>query len=100
MVSVAFLKIILKYLNALIIELEGNGKIICDLIQSVFAFRRKLDNFEKNIAKEEIINFLEILEDKKKNFEIHTAMFLSCMSDFLKEFEAIFQNFSEIVKLS
>lgn len=43
MLAVAFVKDILKYLNVLNTELEGNGKLICDLIQSVSAFRRKLD---------------------------------------------------------
>ncbi|XP_072380816.1 general transcription factor II-I repeat domain-containing protein 2B-like [Diabrotica undecimpunctata] len=46
MLVVAFLKDILKYLNALDTELQGNGKLVCDLMQSVSAFRRKLDIFE------------------------------------------------------
>ncbi|KAL4153601.1 hypothetical protein QTP88_001485 [Uroleucon formosanum] len=40
-VAMAFLNDILKYLNTLNVELQGEGKLICDLIQSVSAFRRK-----------------------------------------------------------
>ncbi|KAF2902670.1 hypothetical protein ILUMI_03516 [Ignelater luminosus] len=82
MVVVAFLKDILKYLNALNTELQGNGKLICDLIQSVSAFRRKLGIFEKDIAEQEFIHFPTILEFKKN------------------EFATRFQDFAEMGKLS
>lgn len=53
-VSMAFLNDILKYLNALNVELQGEGKLICDLIQSVSAFRRKLNIFERDIEQKKI----------------------------------------------
>jgi len=50
MVAMAFLNDILKHLNTLNVELQGEGKLICDLIQSVSAFRRKLNIFERDIG--------------------------------------------------
>lgn len=47
--SAATLKI-LKYLNAVKTELQGNGKLICDLIKSVSAFRRKMDGYFPKIS--------------------------------------------------
>lgn len=44
----AFLKDIMKYSNALNTELQENGNFLCDLIQSVAAFRCKLDIYEKD----------------------------------------------------
>lgn len=99
MLAMAFLKDILKYLNALNTELQGKGKLICDLTQSVFAFRRKLDIFEKDIENQEFIHFPTILE-YRKNSEIDTAVFLSFVSDLRQEFAARFQDFAEIGKLS
>lgn len=99
MLAVAFLKDILKHLNALNTELQGNGKLICDLIQSVSSFRRKLDIFEKDIASQEFIHFPTILE-YKNNSEIDIAVFSNFMSDLRKEFAARFQDFAEIEKLS
>ncbi|CAG4935897.1 unnamed protein product [Parnassius apollo] len=75
MLVVAFLKDILKYLNALNTELQGNEKLICDLIQSVSAFRRKLDIFEKDIARQEFVHFPTILKYKKENSEEDIAVF-------------------------
>ncbi|KAF2898171.1 hypothetical protein ILUMI_08003 [Ignelater luminosus] len=88
MLAVAFLKDILKYLNTLNTELRGNGKLICDLIQSVFAFRCKLDIFEKGIENQKFIDFPTVLE-YRKNSEIDTAVFLSFMADLGKEFAEI-----------
>ncbi|KAK4887827.1 hypothetical protein RN001_004098 [Aquatica leii] len=45
MLVLAFLKNILKYLNALNTELQGNGKLICDLRQSVNEFATRFQNF-------------------------------------------------------
>lgn len=99
MLAVAFLKDILKYLNALNTELQGNGKLICDLIQSVSAFRRKLDIFEKDIASQEFIHFPTMLEYKKISEE-DIAVFVRFVSDLEKDFAARFQDFAEIGKLS
>lgn len=101
MQAVAFLKDILTYLNALNTELQGNGKLICDLVQSVAAFRRKLDIFEEDIINGEFIHFPTMLEYRTKNrCEIDTAVFSSFVSDLGKEFAARFQDFVEIGKLS
>lgn len=100
MLAVAFLKDILKYLNALNTELQGNGKLICDLIQSVSAFRRKLDIFEKDIASQKFIHFPTVLEYKKENSEEDIAVFLKFMSDLKNEFAMRFQDFAELGKLS
>nr|XP_022911991.1 general transcription factor II-I repeat domain-containing protein 2-like [Onthophagus taurus] len=100
MLTVAFLKDILKYLNALNIELQGNGKLIFDLIQSVSAFCRKLDIFEKDIARHEFIHFPTILEYKKENSEEDVAVFVRFLSDLRDEFATRFQDFAEIEKLS
>ncbi|GLV61259.1 hypothetical protein CBL_21086, partial [Carabus blaptoides fortunei] len=99
MLAVAFLKDILKYLNLLNTELQGNGKLICDRIQSVSAFRRKLDIFEKDIACQEFILFPTILKYKKNSKE-DIAVFLRFISDLGKKFTARFQDFAEIGKLS
>lgn len=99
MLAVAFLKDILKYLNALNTELQGNEKLICDLIQSVSAFRRKLDIFEKDIASQEFIHFPTMLEYKKISEE-DIAVYIRFLSDLGKEFAARFQDFAEIGKLS
>ncbi|XP_071053685.1 general transcription factor II-I repeat domain-containing protein 2-like [Onthophagus taurus] len=82
------------------IELQGNGKLICDLIQSVSAFRRKLDIFEKDIARHEFIHFPTILEYKKENSEEDVAVFVRFLSDLRDEFATRFQDFAEIEKLS
>ncbi|XP_049779688.1 general transcription factor II-I repeat domain-containing protein 2-like [Schistocerca cancellata] len=100
MLAVAFLKDILKYLNALNIELQGNGKLICDLIQSMSAFRHKLDIFEKDIARHEFIHFPTILEYKKGNSEEDIAVFVRFLSDIRDEFATRFQDFAETGKLS
>jgi len=100
MLVVAFLKDILKYLNALNTELQGNGKLICDLIQSVSAFRRKLDIFEKDIARQEFIHFPTILEYKKENSEEDIAVFVKFLADLRNEFATRFQDFAEMGKLS
>ncbi|KAL4104512.1 hypothetical protein QTP88_019807 [Uroleucon formosanum] len=54
-VAMAFLNDILKYLNTLNVELQGEGKLICDLIQSVSAFRRKLNIFERDIEQKKYL---------------------------------------------
>ncbi|CAK1582797.1 unnamed protein product [Parnassius mnemosyne] len=100
MLIVAFLKDILKYLNALNTELQGNGKLICDLIQSVSAFRRKLDIFEKDIARQEFIRFPTILEYKKENSVEDIAVFVKFLADLKNEFATRFQDFAEVSKLS
>ncbi|CAG5058707.1 unnamed protein product [Parnassius apollo] len=97
---VAFLKNILKYLNALNAELQGNGKLICDLIQSVSAFRRKLDIFEKDIARQEFVHFPTILEYKKENSEEDIAVLTTFLADLRNEFATRFQDFAEMGKLS
>lgn len=90
MLAVAFLKDMLKYLHALNTELQGNGKLICDLIQSVSAFRRKLDIFQKDIASQGFIHFQTILEYKNNNCEEDIALFLRFISDLGKEFAVRF----------
>lgn len=100
MLVVAFLKDILKYLNALNTELQGNGKLICDLIQSVSAFRRKLDIFEKDIARQEFVHFPTILEYNKENSEEDVAVFIKFLADLSNEFATRFQDFAEMGKLS
>lgn len=44
-----FLNDILEYFNTLNTELQGNKKLICNLISSVSAFHRKFDIFEQDI---------------------------------------------------
>lgn len=100
MLVVAFLKDILKYLNALNTELQGNGKLICDLIQSVSAFRRKLDIFEKDISRQEFVHFPTILEYNKENTEEDIAVFTKFLADLSNEFATRFQDFAEMGKLS
>ncbi|KAI4455799.1 epm2a-interacting protein 1 [Holotrichia oblita] len=73
---------------------------ICNLIESVSAFRRKLDIFEKDIAKHEFINFPTILEYKKENSEEDIAVFVRFLSDLRDEVATRFQDFAEIGKLS
>jgi len=99
MLSVAFLKDILAYLNLLNTELQGHKKLICDLISSVSAFRRKLDIFEEDIKNQDFIHFPTILE-YKKNSDIDCSMFLSFLSDLGEEFGKRFKDFAEIGKLS
>lgn len=96
----AFLKDIFKYLNALNTELQGTNKLICDLIQSVSAFRRKLEIFQKDIASQDFIHFPTILEYKKDNKEIDNAIFVKFLADLRNEFAARFQDFTEVGKLS
>lgn len=100
MLVVAFLKDILKYLNALNTELQGSGKLISDLIQSVSAFRRKLDIFENDIARQEFIHFPTILECKKENCEEDIVVFVQFLTDLKNEFAIRFQDFAEVGKLS
>jgi len=99
-VSMAFLNDILKYLNALNVKLQGEGKLICDLIQSVSAFRRKLNIFERDIEQKQFIHFPTILECKNYSEIVNTETFLSFLSNLMKEFDARFKDFSEIGKLS
>lgn len=66
MLVVAFLKDILKYLNALNTELQGNGKLICDLIQSVSAFHRKLDILKKILQDKNLFIFRQFLNTKRR----------------------------------
>ncbi|XP_060845950.1 general transcription factor II-I repeat domain-containing protein 2-like [Rhopalosiphum padi] len=99
MLSVAFLKDILTYLNVLNIELQGHNKLICDLISSVSAFRRKLEIFEEDIKNQDFIHFPTILE-YKKNSDIDCSMFLSFLSDLGEEFGKRFKDFADIGKLS
>ena len=94
MLAVAFLKDILKHLNALNTELQVNEKLIYDLIQSVSSFSRKLDIFEKDIASEEFIHFPTIIE-YKHNSEIDIAVFSNFMLNLRKEFAARFQDLAE-----
>ncbi|KAK4871913.1 hypothetical protein RN001_016037 [Aquatica leii] len=67
MLVVAFLKNILKYLNALNTD--------------VSVFRRKLDIFEKDIARHKFIHFPTILEYKKENSEEEIAVFVKFLTD-------------------
>jgi len=90
----------LKYLNALNVELQGEGKLICDLIQSVSAFRRKLNIFERDIEQKKFIHFPTILECKNNSEIVNTETFLSFLSNLMKEFDARFKDFSKIGKLS
>jgi len=96
----AFLNDILKYLNTLNVELHGEGKLICDLIQSVSAFRRKLNIFERDIEQKIFIHFPTIFECKNYSEIVNIETFLSFLSDLMKEFDARFKDFSEIGKLS
>ncbi|XP_049948060.1 general transcription factor II-I repeat domain-containing protein 2-like [Schistocerca serialis cubense] len=57
MLDMAFLKDILKYLNALYIELQGNGKLVCDLTQ-----KYKKENSVEDIAV--FVRFLSNLWDE------------------------------------
>ncbi|CAG9829623.1 unnamed protein product [Diabrotica balteata] len=102
MLVVAFLKDILQYLNALNTELQENGKLVCDLIQSVSAFRRELDIFEKDIAQQAFIHFSTILEynENKEYSEEDTAMFVKLLGDLRNEFASKFQDFAQVRKLS
>jgi hypothetical protein len=99
-VAMAFLNDILKYLNTLNVELQGEGKLICDLIQSVSAFRRKLNIFKGDIEQKKFIHFPTIFECKNHSEIINIETFLSFLSDLMKEFDARFKDFSEIGKLS
>lgn len=63
-VSMAFLNDIMKYLIEHNVELQGEGKLICDLIQSVTAFRRKLNIFVRDIEQKKFIHFPTILDAK------------------------------------
>jgi hypothetical protein len=96
----AFLNDILNYLNTLNVELQGEGKLICNLIQSVSAFRRKLNIFKGDIEQKKFIHFPSIFECKNYSEIINIETFLSFLSDFMKEFDARFKDFSEIGKLS
>ncbi|XP_047105094.1 uncharacterized protein LOC124765444 [Schistocerca piceifrons] len=74
---------IFKFAN---IELQRSGKLIYDLIQSVSAFRRKLEILEKDIARHEFTHFPTI----QMNF----------LPDLRDEFATRFQDSAEIGKLS
>ncbi|KAK4884028.1 hypothetical protein RN001_000299 [Aquatica leii] len=87
MLVVAFLKDILKYLNALNTELQRNKKLICDLIQSVSAFRQ-------------FIHFPTILEYKKETSEEKITVFVKFLTDLINKFATRFQDFVEMSKLS
>jgi hypothetical protein len=99
MLSVAFLKDILGYLNVLNTELQEQKKLICDLISSVSTFRRKLEIFEEYMKNQDFIHFPTILEYKKTS-DIDCSMFLSFLSDLGEEFGKRFKDFAEIGKLS
>ena len=99
MLSVAFLKDILGYLNVLNTELQGQKKLICDLISSVSALRQKLEIFEEDIKNQDFIHFPTILEYKKTS-DINCSMFLSFLSDLGEEFGKRFKDFAEIGNLS
>jgi len=90
----------LKYLNTLNVELQGEGKLICDLIQSVSASRHKLNIFEWDIEQKKFIHFPTIFECKNYSEIVNIDTFLSFLSDLMKEFNARFKDFSEIGKLS
>ncbi|CAG9833133.1 unnamed protein product [Diabrotica balteata] len=102
MLVVAFLKDILKYLNALNTESQGNEKLVCDLKQSMSAFRRELNIFEKDIAQQEFINFSTILEyNKTKEYsEEDIAVFVKFLCDLRNGFPSRFQDFAQVSKLS
>lgn len=101
MLALAFLKDILKHLNALNTELQGNGKLICDLIQSVSSFRRKLVIFEMDIETQELIHFPTTLECRNgSESEINVAAFSHFIEGLKKEFAGRFEEFSKIEKLS
>ncbi|KAL4101232.1 hypothetical protein QTP88_021252 [Uroleucon formosanum] len=99
-VAMAFINDILKYLNTLNVELQGEGKLICDLIQSVSAFRRKLNIFERDIEQKKFIHFPTIFKCKNYSEIVNIETFLSFLSDLMKESDARFKDFSEIGKLS
>ncbi|CAG9836022.1 unnamed protein product [Diabrotica balteata] len=102
MLVVAFLKDILKYLNALNTELQENERLVCDLIQSLSAFRHKLDMFEKDIAQQKLIYFPTILEyNKNKEYsEEDIVVFVKFLGDLRNEFASRFQYFEQVSKLS
>lgn len=80
MLAVAFLKDTFAYFNVLNTELQGNKELICDLISSVSAFRRKLKIFKEDIKNQNFIHFPTILEYKKYS-DIECSMFLSFLLD-------------------
>jgi len=57
----AFLNGILKYLNALTIELQGERKLICDIIQSVSTFCHKIILSEQDIEQTNSFIFRQFL---------------------------------------
>ncbi|KAE9538508.1 hypothetical protein AGLY_005607 [Aphis glycines] len=99
-VAMAFLNDFLKYLNTLNVELQGKRKLICDLIQSVSAFRHKLNIFERDIEQKKFIHFPTIFECKNYSEIVNIETFLRFLSDLMKEFDVRFKDFSEIGKLS
>lgn len=60
----AFLNDILKYLNALSAELQGEEKLICDLIQSVTVYHRKLNILNETWNKKNSSVFPQFLHTK------------------------------------
>ncbi|KAL4104423.1 hypothetical protein QTP88_019724 [Uroleucon formosanum] len=92
MLSVAFLKDILAYLNILNTELQLHKKLIGDLISNVSAFRRKLEISEEDIKNQDFIHFPTILE-YKKNSSIDCSMFLSFLFVYGEEFGRRFKDF-------
>lgn len=101
MLTVAFLNDILNHLNVLNTELQGKDKLVCDLIQCVSSFRRKLDIFEKDIASGELIHFPTTSEYKNHSeSEVDLAVFSNFIENLKKEFAERFQDFAEVEKLS
>lgn len=102
MLVVAFLNDILKHLNDLNINLQGNGKLVCYLVQSVSSIRRKLSIFEMDIKNQEFLHFptLRTIEQEDENFTEDKEMFSNFISQLKIEFEERFQDFTKIQKFS
>lgn len=100
MFVVAFLKDILKHLNDLNIHLQGNGKLICHLVQSVSSFRRKLSIFETDIKNQEYIHFPTMAEQADENLIEDIKMISNFITQLKLEFEERFQDFTQIEKFS
>lgn len=81
------------------VDLQGDKKLICNLIQSVSAFRRKLNLFQQDIEHQNFIYFPTILQCKNDSEVIDSKKLFCFISGLVKKFKARFKDFSEIGKL-
>lgn len=82
------------------VNLQGDKKLICDLIQRVSAFHRKLNIFQHDNEHLNLINFPTSLQCKNDFEVVDTEIFKSLISGLVKEFKIKLKDFSEIGKLS